>query len=115
MQSRIWRFVAAIEKLIRKRIDRVIVPGYEPDPGTLSSLIGKDAAARETRRPQDTSRSITPVPKERARSKPADPIFSQPYEPGYASIAQRPAPPAAARRRERPVAALLGGLKSAKT
>ncbi|MBI3374037.1 MAG: DEAD/DEAH box helicase [Betaproteobacteria bacterium] len=105
---------AAIERLIKKRIDRVIVPGYEPDPGTLSSLLGKDVAVRELQRPRDTSRSVTPVPKERPRGKPADPIFSQPYEPGYASISDRHAPPAA-RRRERPIAALLGGLKPAKT
>jgi hypothetical protein len=49
-------------------------------------------------------------------AKPADPIFSAPYEPGQAP--QKPPQPAQQqtpyqRRRERPVAALLGGLKRA--
>jgi ATP-dependent RNA helicase RhlE len=112
---------AAIEKLIKKRIERVVVPGFEPDPGTLSSLLGKEGA-----RTREVSRAITPVPRpapaeaprhtERGRERAgrtADPIFSQPYEPGHASVPDRPIP--ASRRRERPVAALLGGLKVAKT
>src|SRR5690349_6896134 len=32
--------LSAIEKLIKKRIERVLVPGFEPDPGTLASLMG---------------------------------------------------------------------------
>ena len=116
---------AAIEKLIKKRIERVIVPGFEPDPGTLSSLLGKEGArgsANEVRRAREISRAVTPLrpvapaapvaPREHARRS-ADPIFSQPYEPGHASVSNRPAPPS--RRRERPIAALLGGLKAAKT
>jgi len=46
-----------------------------------------------------------------------DPIFSRPYEPDATSPAPLPLQPASApsrqRQRERPVAALLGGLKRA--
>ena len=88
----------------------MIVPGFERYRGTLSSLLGKDAV-RDVQRTRDTSRSVIPVPKERPRVKIADPIFSHPYEPGYAAIGERAAPP----RRRRPIAALLGGLKPAKS
>jgi hypothetical protein len=57
-----------------------------------------------------------PQPAQR-QQKPSDPIFSRPYEPGAAPeppAASEPQP-AARRRRERPVAALLGGLKRAPT
>ena len=36
--------LAAIEKLIKKKIERVLVPGYEPDAATLTALLGKEAA-----------------------------------------------------------------------
>ena len=36
--------LAAIEKLIKKKIERVLVPGYEPDLATLTTLLGKEAA-----------------------------------------------------------------------
>ncbi len=36
--------LAAIEKLIKKKIERVLVPGYEPDLATLTALLGKEAA-----------------------------------------------------------------------
>jgi ATP-dependent RNA helicase RhlE len=92
--------LAAIEKLIKKRIDRVLVPGFEPNTGAVATLIG--------RRPRGE-------PREKA---PSDPIFSTPYEPGMGPA--RPASPSVPKQdsarptkgRRRPqVAALLGGLK----
>ena len=116
--------LAQIEKLIKKKIERVLVPGFEPDGGTLATLMGRDAIPpRERRQPQrerpapsarhaSTPRSTPPHPP----AKPADPIFSAPYEPGQApQKPQQPVQPQTPyqRRRERPVAALLGGLKRA--
>jgi ATP-dependent RNA helicase RhlE len=117
--------LAQIEKLIKKKIERVLVPGFEPDGGTLATLMGRDAIPpRERRQPgreraapsarhASTPRNTPP----HSPAKPADPIFSAPYEPGQAP--QKPQQPAQQpqtpyqRRRERPVAALLGGLKRA--
>ena len=119
--------LAQIEKLIKKKIDRVLVPGFEPDGGTLATLMGRDAIPpRERRQPErdrppasarhaSTPRNRPPQPP----AKQADPIFSAPYEPGLApDKPQQPAQQAQTqtpyqRRRERPVAALLGGLKRA--
>ena len=90
--------LAAIENLIKRRIERVLVPGFEPNAGTVAALMGKDARKQATRQP----------------AKATDPIFSKPYEPA-AQPAPVPAPAPAARpkRREKQVAALLGGLKRA--
>ncbi|HEV8094855.1 MAG TPA: DEAD/DEAH box helicase [Burkholderiales bacterium] len=116
--------LAAIEKLIRKKIERVLVSGFEPDGGTLATLMGRDAVPPPERRKPERERpaasarhaSVPRTTPPRPQAKPADPIFSAPYEPGTAP----PRPQAAAqpqtpyqRRRERPVAALLGGLKRA--
>jgi hypothetical protein len=52
----------------------------------------------------------------RPQPKHSDPIFSKPYEPGTGGPAPKAAEPVvehAGKRRERPVAALLGGLKRA--
>ena len=115
--------LAAIEKLIRKKIERVLVSGFEPDGGTLATLMGRDAVPPpERRKPErerpapsarhaSVPRSVAPRP----QPKPADPIFSAPYEPGTAPQKPQVAQPQTPyqRRRERPVAALLGGLKRA--
>lgn len=148
--------LAAIEKLINKKIDRVLVPGYEPDAATLTSLLGREAAQeavknapvpataggageRREREPgrerggRDRGREAardrgdrgSPAGRadrgdrgeriERVRERPrasSDPIFSKPYEPGSSpEQAPRPPAPAASGRKQRPVAALLGGLK----
>ncbi|MGH8675621.1 MAG: DEAD/DEAH box helicase [Burkholderiales bacterium] len=114
--------LAAIERLIRKKIERVLVPGFEPDGGTLATLMGRDAVPpqerrnREAERPVASARHMTPARAAAPRPhKPADPIFSAPYEPGTAPQKPQAAPPQTPhqRRRERPVAALLGGLKRA--
>src|SRR5213075_2930700 len=91
--------LAAIERLIKKRIDRVLVPGFQPSGATVATLMGD----QPRRRSPPVVRRDRPV-------KPADPIFSKPYEPGTGT----PAPPKAeapqqSKRRQPQVAALLGG------
>ena len=90
--------LAGIEKLIRKRIERVLVPGFEPNAGTVAALIG-----REAKRP----------PRREAGRAPVDPIFSKPYEPGAAPVHAPKPEPVQHKRRQPQVAALLGGLKRA--
>ncbi|MEK6244157.1 MAG: DEAD/DEAH box helicase [Pseudomonadota bacterium] len=134
--------LGAIEKLIRKKLERVLVPGFA-NAGTVATMVsgnaggeGKNAAGGNAgrsrqgsqRRPehqplQQKSQHATPqqaTPQHgnsqpRAAQKSHDPIFSRPYEPGVAPLAAQPQEPAGdhAKRRERPVAALLGGLKRA--
>jgi ATP-dependent RNA helicase RhlE len=96
--------IAAIEKLIKKRIERVLVPGFQPSGAAVAALMGDERRRKPRHEPQ---------------AKPqADPIFSRPYEPG-----QGPAPapagkpvasqPEAPKKKQPQVAALLGGLKRA--
>jgi ATP-dependent RNA helicase RhlE len=93
--------LAAIERLIKTRIERVLVPGFQPSGPTVATLMGDQPSPR--RSPPNVRRD-RPV-------KHADPIFSKPYEPGTAP----PAPPKAeapqqpSKRRQPQVAALLGG------
>ncbi len=108
--------LAAIERLIKQRIERVLVPGFEPNPGTVATLMGSEAA-RSRHRPQHDPRQFprqTPrqLPPQKPQQKPQDPIFTKPYEPGTAPAAPQPVV-AHPTRRARPVAALLGGLKRA--
>jgi ATP-dependent RNA helicase RhlE len=95
--------LAAIEKLIKKRVERVLVSGFAPNTGAVAALIPK-----RTRGPQ----------REEARKEkaPSDPIFSKPYEPGTGPAPAAPASkaePQSGKRRQPQVAALLGGLKRA--
>jgi len=138
--------LAAIEKLINKKLERALVPGFEPNTGVVATMMGGESRGRERtggregrgpsrrdgRPPQ--ARNAEPVAHNQhnaqPRSKPlhgapqnarplpkhSDPIFSKPYEPGTgdpAPKAREPAVERADKRRERPVAALLGGLKRA--
>jgi ATP-dependent RNA helicase RhlE len=104
--------IAAIEKLIRKRIERVLVPGFQPGGATMAGLMG-DQPSRMPRREEKREEK-----RGRPEKKPADPIFSRPYEPAQGSAAG-PAQPKAEPPREQPkkkqpqLAALLGGLKRA--
>jgi ATP-dependent RNA helicase RhlE len=97
--------MAAIERLIKKRIERVLIPSFEPSGATVAALMGDQPSRREARKPVSTQ----------APKRGADPIFSTPYEPA----APQPAAPKAAepeprnKRRQPQVAALLGGLKRA--
>jgi len=113
--------LAAVEKLIKRKIERMLVPGFAPDGGTVAALIGRDGGRggrRESkeRREHEAPRRGAPPKRERPS---ADPIFSRPYEPGQPS-AEQPAPPEQSsttpqpRRKQRQVAALLGGLKRAR-
>ena len=94
--------LAAIEKLIKRRLERTLVPGFEP-PGTkVAAMMGA-----ETKRhgPRHAMGANQPKP-------PSDPIFSSPYQPGESRPAAAPAA-APVKRREKQVAALLGGRKRA--
>jgi ATP-dependent RNA helicase RhlE len=96
--------MAAIERLIRKRIERVLVPGFQPSGASVATLMGDQARKASDRRPT----AGTP-PK-----RPADPIFSKPYEPSAPPPKPIAEPQQQPSRRKRPqVAALLGGLKRA--
>ncbi len=124
--------LAAIEKLINKKLERVLVAGFEPSAGTVATMMGGESRGRRDARPPRESRPPRPQhgaeARERAPQPPrpqaarppakhADPIFSRPYEPGTAPApAPAQAPEAASphsKPRVRPVAALLGGLKRA--
>ena len=116
--------LAAIEKLIKRKLERSLVPGFTPSAGTAATMMGGERRhgarpqprhARPQHRAQDAQpqqpRAQQPRPQQ---SKPFDPIFSKPYEPGTApAAAKAPESSAHSKRRERPVAALLGGLKRA--
>jgi ATP-dependent RNA helicase RhlE len=99
--------MAAIERLIKKRIERVLIPSFGPSGPNVATMMGDQPRRREReRRPAQS----TP-PK-----RPADPIFSRPYEPSAAPASaanQEPQPPRAGARKRPQVAALLGGLKKA--
>jgi ATP-dependent RNA helicase RhlE len=98
--------IAAIERLIRKRIERVLVPGFQPGGTTVAALMGDEPKRRERR----------PAPVQTAK-KNIDPIFSKPYEPpptaAAPAAAEKPEPQPSGKRRQPQVAALLGGLKRA--
>jgi ATP-dependent RNA helicase RhlE len=96
--------VAAIEKLIKKRIERVLVPGFEPGGPSVAALMGDERRRKPRHEPQ-------PKPKPAS-----DPIFDRPYEPGQgAPVAAKAAEPQreAPKKKQPQVAALLGGLKRA--
>jgi ATP-dependent RNA helicase RhlE len=113
--------LGAIEKLIRRTIERVLVPGFEPNAGAVAAVMGR-SQSRSTRgeergrrdaRGRGTARPVRAAPRP---SEGADPIFSKPYEPG-----QRPAAESAHRteagsgHRPKQVAVLLGGARPSKT
>ena len=108
--------MAAVERLIKKRIERVLVPGFQPSGATVAAMMGDEPTRK---REQPARRGEQPARRERrpAGGEPskraADPIFSKPYEPS----APAPEAPKAAesqqkgKRKQPQVAALLGGLK----
>jgi ATP-dependent RNA helicase RhlE len=97
--------MAAIERLIKKRIERVLIPGFGPSGASVATLMGDQARREKERRP------TAGMPPKRS----TDPIFSAPYEPSAPpSPAAKTEPQQPQSRRKRPqVAALLGGLKRA--
>ncbi len=117
--------LAAIEKLIKRKLERVLVSGFAPDGGTVAGMIGREGARergprREPRLREapkrDAPRREAPARHEKPgrHEKPAaDPIFSKPYEPAQGA-APAPEPRSTQpQRKQRQVAALLGGVKRA--
>ena len=115
--------IAAIERLIKKRIERVLVPSFQGTGASVAALMGdeprRDAERgreRSADRGRDRGRRHQPGASAVPR-KPSDPIFSAPYEPGSApkteSTAKPEPQPQSGKRRQPQVAALLGGLKRA--
>jgi len=109
--------LAAIERLIKRKLERTLVPGFQPDGGTVATLMGREQGAGSRRR--EPARGTAPVSQVKPARPPrpaADPIFSKPYEPKAPAQGEAPREEAAeqeGRRRPRQVAALLGGLKRA--
>ena len=111
--------IGAIERLIKKRIERVLVPSFQGSGESVAALMGDEPrrgreAGRENGRERGRDRGRpqhASTPK-----KGSDPIFSAPYEPGAAPKPEpaktEPQQPSS-KRREPQVAALLGGLKRA--
>jgi ATP-dependent RNA helicase RhlE len=120
--------IAAIERLIKKRIDRVLVPSFEGSGESVAALMG-DQPRRGADRGQERDRGRDRERdrgRERGRQhqpgssstpkKASDPIFSAPYEPGNGAKAESKPEPEAQRQsgKRRPqVAVLLGGRKPA--
>jgi hypothetical protein len=97
-----------------------LVPGFQPDGGTVATLMGREGrgGGRRSEGPRDsTPRPMAPRPAAPRPQRPqGDPIFSRPYEPSAASTAPAPKAeesPQQSKRRQPQVAALLGGLKRA--
>jgi ATP-dependent RNA helicase RhlE len=110
--------MAAIERLIRKRIERVLVPGFQPSGASVAALMGDEPRrGRENARDRGRDRSRHQAASSSTTKKAADPIFSAPYEPGNAPKLDSTAKPEpqqqSSKRRQPQVAALLGGLKRA--
>jgi ATP-dependent RNA helicase RhlE len=119
--------MAAIEKLIRKRIERVLVPGFSPNAGAVATMVSgdtprpprrDDAPRRGRERERERERGPQHAPRREQPSRPpADPIFSKPYEPTsepVESAAPEPRPEPSHGKRKRPqIAALLGGFRKA--
>ena len=99
--------LAEIERTIKIRLPREVVAGF----GHASEAPLMEPPRREKRRTADEDR-LTHARRREQAAKPqpaADPIFSRPYEPGMAPPAAPGAKPSAPQKRDRQVAALLGG------
>jgi ATP-dependent RNA helicase RhlE len=114
--------IGAIERLIKKRIERVLVPTFEASGASVAALMGDEPrrdAGRSRERDRDRGRGRDRGRRHQpgASKKASDPIFSAPYEPGSApkpESAAKPEPQQQSGKRRQPqVAALLGGLKRA--
>jgi ATP-dependent RNA helicase RhlE len=113
--------LGAIERLIKKKIERVLVPGFEPGGTSVAGMIGgpRSSGRRDRGAERERHRERPPAPqRERKQQPPSDPIFSKPYEPGTAPKAQAAEKPSesahqSGKKKQPQVAALLGGLKRA--
>ena len=93
--------IAAIEKLIKKRIERQFVPNFGPSARTVAGMMGDEPRRKPSREPR----------REPEKKSHSDPIFSRPYEPSAAPQQPKPETPEHPRRKQKQVAALLGGFK----
>jgi ATP-dependent RNA helicase RhlE len=112
--------LGAIEKLIGRAIERVLVPGFEPNAGTVAAVMGRgqSRAARGEGRGRGDARGRGAARPARVTRAPegADPIFSKPYEPGLGHAAETSrAAESAPTRRSKQVAVLLGGARPSKS
>jgi ATP-dependent RNA helicase RhlE len=112
--------LGAIEKLIGRAIERVLVPGFEPNAGTVAAVMGRgqSRAARGEGRGRGDARGRGAARPARVTRAPegADPIFSKPYEPGLGHAAETSrAAESAPTRRAKQVAVLLGGARPSKS
>jgi len=112
--------LGAIEKLIGRAIERVLVPGFEPNAGTVAAVMGRgqSRAARGEGRGRGDARGRGAARPARGTRAPegADPIFSKPYEPGLGHAAETSrAAESAPTRRSKQVAVLLGGARPSKS
>jgi superfamily II DNA/RNA helicase len=101
--------MAAIERLIKKRIERVLIPSFGPSGPSVATLMGDQPSRKDKERDRRPAPSTPP-------KRQLDPIFSKPYEPSApaAPAASQEAPQQQKSKRKQPqVAALLGGLKRA--
>jgi ATP-dependent RNA helicase RhlE len=108
--------MAAVERLIKKRIERVLVPGFQPSGATVAAMMGDEPTPKREQRVQkgeQPARKDRRPPAGHSSKRVADPIFSTPYEPaGQAPEAPKAAESQQKGKRKQPqVAALLGGLK----
>ena len=105
--------LAAIERLIKRKLERTLVPGFQPDGGTVATLVSRNGS-REGRRGPRREEGSRPAAREPKAPRPiGDPIFTKPYEPAPRAedSAPRAEEPQRAKRRQPQVAALLGGMK----
>ncbi|MDR0673805.1 MAG: DEAD/DEAH box helicase [Zoogloeaceae bacterium] len=105
-------YLRDIEKLLKKPVERILLPDFELETNSAAGQGRGRAARRPVAVAAEPSRGVRP---ERARSErliaPDGFDFSKPYEPrGDLSPASADAPPAPYRRPKKPIAALLGGL-----
>jgi ATP-dependent RNA helicase RhlE len=113
--------LAAIERLIKKRIERVLVPGFQATGASVAALMGDQPRRPKREERREGRRDVRPterrVERRDERKRPSDPIFSKPYEPSSAPADPAPAsksePQQQSKRKQPQVAALLGGLKRA--
>jgi len=108
--------MAAIERLIKKRIERQLIPGFGPSGATVAAMMGDQPSRKEKdRRPAPSTQGRRQTPSTPPKRQ-TDPIFSKPYEPPAAASpapAANQEPPQHPRRKRPQVAALLGGMKKA--
>jgi ATP-dependent RNA helicase RhlE len=115
--------LGAIERLIKKKVDKVLVPGFQPSTGTVATMMGgeprpgrrNEQPRRERQRERERPQQHAPAPRQEKPKAHADPIFSKPYEPSQAkpqaaAEAAKPEPEHGKRKRPQ-IAALLGGFK----